>query len=297
MPAQYANLDGRRFVNEAFVDAVRKLFPATTKKIPLGISVYTGWTGKDEVLFVQQGATSPDIDFDGTVYQVSFDPSHPECFEEKILKDVTHSTLQKASTSRARLSRKAGVDSSRWRMLPRQASGPLGCPLLVRNACSNAVQRLNEKAVSLVRRAMAQDDTVIGFLDLHAKRGKSLPAKALFAAYKSARPGLEGEPIKAEEMPPLFRAAANSKMGMYGYPAKTANLGLFACTALRSAAGEIAAHLHGRQTAFHGPITSFLGEHGKTARCAASKLILSCYPEPGFVFRQASEDDWLSWDY
>lgn len=315
MPAQYAHLDGRRYVNADFVSAVRQLYPATTRKIPLGFSTYTGWTGKDEVLFVQQGDTDPDVDFNGPVYQVSFDPSHPEAFEQKILGEVKHATLAdrplKKRMARQRLSREDELEA-RWgtTLMERQAAqrrqaarnqGLYGYPKSVQAACQGAAGRLTKKALTLVRRAMAKDDTVIGFLETHAKRSRSLPARVLVAAYRASVPKLEAEFAGIEEVPGFMPVAGKVKFGAYGYPAVTAYLGLTSCAALREAAGEIASDLHARRIDQHGPITSFLGDHCKTARCGASRLILDCYPEATLRLRSASEppstvDEWLAWD-
>lgn len=104
MPAQYAHLDGRRYVNADFVGKVRETYPATTKKIPLGYSTYTGWSGKDEVLFTEHQPLDDLAHLDGQLYEVTFDPSHPECFEQDILGRVSHSTVKKraADAPRAR---------------------------------------------------------------------------------------------------------------------------------------------------------------------------------------------------
>lgn len=103
MTAQYAHLDGRRFVNADFVGKVRELFPVTTKKIPLGYSTYTGWTGKDEVLFTQHDPLE-NVPFEGMVYEVTFDPVNPAAFEVDILGKVKPTTIKKASYSRKRRS-------------------------------------------------------------------------------------------------------------------------------------------------------------------------------------------------
>lgn len=331
MAAQYAHLDGRRYVNEDFVHAARQAFPATTKKIPLGFSVYTGSTGKDEVLFVRQGATVPDVGFDGLVYQVSFDPSHPECFEDHILKQVKHSTLKgkKAAGSTPARRRLAAADDLErlWSTTltehmarrvaatehaPKTAAtqhaaargqGLYGFPKSIQAACVSATRRLNQRASSLVRRAMKKDDGVVGFLNTHAKRGESLSAKVLLGAYRDALPQIELDALRLDppENPETMILAsthvAKTKYGAYGYPAKTASLGLAACSALREYAGELAADLHTRRASLHPRITGFLGEHGKTARCGASRLLLSCYPEAGFCrSAAAADDDWLVWD-
>jgi hypothetical protein len=90
--------------------------------------------------------------------------------------------------------------------------------------------------------------------------------------------------------------------GMYGYPVKTARLGVSMCAQMREAAGIVAADLHRRQAALYAKITGFLGEHGKMAKSGTAKLILSVYPDEGFSFgKRASEapqsvDDWLAWE-
>lgn len=322
MAAQYAHLDGRRYVNDAFVNAARQEFPATTKKIPLGFSIYTGWSGKDEVLFVRQGTPTPDVGFEGIVYQVSFDPSHPECFEDRILKQVKHSTLNEkkaAAQPRRRLATSDDLErlwsttltervAQRAAAVPKTAAvaaGMYGFPKSIQAACISATKRLNNRATSLVRRAMKRDDGVVGFLNTHAKRGSSLSAKVLLGAYRDALPQIELDALRLDplENPETVVVAsthvAKATYGAYGYPAKTASLGLAACSALREYAGEIAADLHTRKASLHPRITGFLGEHGKTARCGASRLLLSCYPEAGFCRSAAeapSDEDWLLWD-
>jgi hypothetical protein len=323
MPAQYAHLDGRRYVNEDFVSAVREAFPATNKKIPLGYSVYTGWTGKDEVLFVEQGDTNPDVDFSGPVYQVSFDPSHPECFEKSILGDIKHTKIDRTASvqgSRQRLARGDEDDLGlRWgstlsecmarraaiEVTARRGNGLYGYPKMVQAACETAARRLNTRAASLVRQAMRRDDAVVGFLNTHAKRADSLPAKVLLAAFRDSLPKIEAEALRLDEPPPpptptvvlASMKEAGSRWGAYGYPAKTAKLGLGACTALRQAAGELAGAMHSRRANMHPRFTGFFGEHGKTAHCGASRLILLSYPDVGFC-RSAAEgtDEWLAWD-
>jgi len=117
MPAQYAHLDGRRYVNADFVGKVREHYPATTKKIPLGYSTYTGWTGKDEVLFTEHQPLDDLAHLAGQLYEVTFDPSHPECFEEDILGRVSHTTVEKqaspAEGSRARTGSEVTLEQ-RW---------------------------------------------------------------------------------------------------------------------------------------------------------------------------------------
>ena len=92
----------------------------------------------------------------------------------------------------------------------------------------------------------------------------------------------------ASAMLPVEKAAAKKTKapvqekvagGLYGYPTKTARLALVACSDLRAYVGEVAYGLHSRRTAKYDRITGFLKEHGKTAKCAYSRMILSCYPD------------------
>jgi hypothetical protein len=94
MPARYAQLDGRHFVNAEFMDAVRQLYPATTKKIPLGYSTYTGWTGLDEVLFTEHGEIEEIKEF-GPLYEVTWQPASDRAFMDHILDKIKHSSVQK----------------------------------------------------------------------------------------------------------------------------------------------------------------------------------------------------------
>jgi len=112
MPAQYAHLDGRRYVNADFVSKVRETYPATTKKIPLGYSTYTGWTGKDEVLFTEHQPLDDLAHLNGQLYEVTFDPSHPECFEKDILGRVSHTTVDKRAGMERR--REAASVEQQW---------------------------------------------------------------------------------------------------------------------------------------------------------------------------------------
>jgi len=67
--------------------------------------------------------------------------------------------------------------------------------------------------------------------------------------------------------------------GLYGHPTKTARLALVACSDLRAYVGEVAYNLHSRRTAKYANMTGFLKEHGKTARCAYSRMLLASYPD------------------
>lgn len=96
----------------------------------------------------------------------------------------------------------------------------------------------------------------------------------------------------ASAMLPVEKAAAKKTKapvqekvagGLYGYPTKTARLALVACSDLRAYVGEVAYGLHSRRTAKYDKITGFLKEHGKAAKCAYSRMILSCYPDAPVV--------------
>ena len=113
MPAQFAQLEGRRYVNQDFVNAVRKAYPVTTDKMPLGFACYVGWTGKDLVQFVQ---TDPglDITFKGDVYEAVPDPANPEAFDVTLLPNIKHEVLKQTKKQAAvadarRLIRKWGA--------------------------------------------------------------------------------------------------------------------------------------------------------------------------------------------
>ena len=321
MPAQYAHLDGRRFVNEDFVNDVRDVYPATTKKIPLGYSTYTGWTGKDEVLFTQQDP-SPNVAFEGPVFQVTFDPSHPECFEEKILPQIDHATpsaaKQASDVGRRRLTGSLEVDRVWGATLEgkmarvaaereaRRGLGLYGYPRAIQSSCEGATRRLVKKAAGIIVKAAKRDRHILTFLETHAGRGESMAARVLIAAYRDSMPQLPPrEPPPVGGTRDLLREAAAARLGMYGYPAKTAKLGLASCTLVREAAGVIAADLHRRRSDLYVKITGFLGEHSKTGGCGASSLILRSYPDGGFKFRRrraavegppTTVDEWLTWD-
>ena len=90
-----------------------------------------------------------------------------------------------------------------------------------------------------------------------------------------------------------------ARYGLYGYRAKTANLGIQTCAALREQAGRIAAGLHGRRAVNHGSITGFLQTHSKEARCMHSKLLHRSYPDADVKCASAAPktvQDWITWE-
>lgn len=315
MPAQYAHLDGRHWVNEDFVNDVRQLYPATTKKIPLGYSTYTGWTGKDEVFFIQHDPLDDKAHFQGQLYEASFDPVGAVNFRDKILEHVEYTAPAKAkAASETGRHRKEPALDQKWGMTldervkqaklqksARRGGGLYGYPKPIVSSCESAMKRLNKRANALIHNAIKKDKNVVAFLETHAGRGRSTAARVLLGAYKDSLPQTEWDDEDVEFMMMASSKDAGRRFGMYGYPVKTANLGLNACTNVRETAGILAAELHRRKASYYERITGFLGEHGKTAKSGAASLILSCYPAADFKFRFAagdepkSVDEWLSW--
>jgi len=317
MSAQYANLDARHWVNEDFVNEVRELYPATTKKIPLGYSTYTGWTGKDEILFIAHDPLDDEARFEGQLYEASFDDVGAKNFRDKVLDQVEHSAPAKAKPEKSASTRQrknASLDQ-RWgttlddRMKQatiekqaRRGTGLYGYPKPIVSSCESLVKKLNRKAAGLMHKAIKKDKDIVSFLETHARRGQSSAARTLLAAYKNSMPQTDFDDEDFEFSMMASDKEAGMIYGMYGFPRKTARMGLSACTTLREAAGTFSASLHRRKAEYHERITGFFGEHSKTGHCYASSLLLSCYPESGFKFRRASGDEpktvaeWLTWD-
>jgi hypothetical protein len=324
MPAQYAQLDGRHWCNEDFVNKVRDLYPATTKKIPLGYSTYTGWTGKDEILFTSHEHLDDEAQFEGNLYEASFDDVGATNFRDKILEQVDHQSPRKRPRDASERQRKQADLDQRWGQtlddkmkvaaLEKQARrglGLYGYPKPIQSSCETAVKRINRRATALMHKAIKKDRNLVAFLQTHATRGQSSAARVLLAAYKASMPQTDWDDEKEDESAEFdfgiqLTAAekeAAPKWGMYGYPRKTASLGLSACTAVREAAGYAASDLHRRKAALYARVTGFLGEHSKVGKSHAAGLILACYPVEGFVFRRRASEKapttvgaWLDWD-
>lgn len=143
------------------------------------------------------------------------------------------------------------------------AGGMYGFPSGIQKTAEVAARKLQRQATSIAMAAMKKDAGVVDFLHTHAKREGNRSAKVLLAALK-------------EKLP---RVAASAEMGMYGHKARTAQIGVQACADVKLAAGRIAAELHGRKSAEHERITSFLKTHSSKGRCAYSGMIMSCYPD------------------
>lgn len=183
------------------------------------------------------------------------------------------------------------------------AGGLYGFPKALQNDCDVASRRVAKAAVRIAKAAYKKDARVAEFLSTHAKRGKSVPAKALVAAFAEMGPKIAS--TDAERLQELRdkQASTNKEAklayGLYGYYDKTSRLGLNACAELRHEAGVVASNLHRRRAAKHARISEYLSTHCKKARCAYSRLILDGYPEA--EMRLASEtpktvDEWISWE-
>lgn len=250
--------------------------------------------------------------------------------------------------------------------------------------CEVAIRRVAKQSHKVARAMLKRDRNIAAFLQVHAKRAKSVPAKILIAAIKDVtkvasrakdirlRPndwflfeddggpafgpyrnkgeaivdyrrlvklslsdfavisgkelmeedGLtkvrvwnEGELDKREEMENRNFYASVDKdakgFGLYGYRAKTARLGLNACSEIREYTGKTAFGLHQRRAARHQHITGFFQEHSKKGRCLYSRILLSSYPGSEIKIASTEEenprtaslvgppdtvDAWLAWD-
>jgi len=217
-------------------------------------------------------------------------------------------------------------------------TGLYGYTKAIQNDCEAAVRKLNRQAGKVARAIYSKDQRVAEFLGAHSKRAKSHPAQVLISAIKEMgpkfasmknpprevyngppRPDARGYPIKEassldleqiersayENARESFQEREAREYGMYGYPTRTARLGLDGCATIREHAGIIASDLHRRRQALYDNITGFFQTHAKTARCPTSRVILSCYPESTIKFasddstpqeKPASVSEWLAWE-
>ncbi|MBQ73276.1 MAG: hypothetical protein CMJ67_10270 [Planctomycetaceae bacterium] len=151
-----------------------------------------------------------------------------------------------------------------------------------------SVRKAQRRAASVAKALYAKDERSVDFLKAHVKRANSKTARLILAAMKNLGPRVASEMLPSERH--VARVAAEEKVagGLYGYPTKTARLALVACSDLRAYVGEVAYNLHSRRTAKYAKMTGFLKEHGKTAKCAYSRMILDCYPDAP-VSKEAKE--------
>jgi hypothetical protein len=145
--------------------------------------------------------------------------------------------------------------------------------------------RREPEAENAIDDLMVLDDTFEAVAEKGDKVLKSIINPRMFQLYTPADLTRQ---YRTASLLPVEKAAAGDAEesvrekvagGLYGYPTKTARMALVACSDLRAYVGEVAYGLHSRRTAKYDRITGFLKEHGKTAKCSYSRMILSCYPD------------------
>lgn len=186
-----------------------------------------------------------------------------------------------------------------------EPTGLYGYTRAIQSSCESSIRKMAKVATQLAKEAYRKDENVAPFLAAHAKRGGSLSAKILVEAMKTLGPKVASEmrkaELKADAIPAdkLTKAAAR-KYGLYGYAAKTASLGLQACTTLRETAGHVTSEMHGRKADSHKLITGFLSAHAKEAKCMYSKMLCASYPDAdrktASVVAPTTVGEWLSWE-
>lgn len=165
----------------------------------------------------------------------------------------------------------------------REAAGPSGLygyTKAVQASCESASRRVAKHALAIAKRAYEKDPEVVAFLQTHAKREGSRSAKVLLAAMREIGPKVASVQT---------REAGAAEYGLYGFKARTADLGIQSCGELRAAVGRVAAELHRRRADLHEKITGFLKEHSKQAKCAYSGMLLACYPDADAKITTAAE--------
>lgn len=168
------------------------------------------------------------------------------------------------SASRERLTQKSAADPS----------GMYGFTKAIQRSAEAATRKLSRSALKIAKRVFAKDEQVVPFLQAHMKREDSKPARVLLAALKEVGPKLASEMRGGHP-----KEAGAPEYGLYGFKAKTADLGLDACKEVRATAGRITADLHRRRADQHEKITGFYKTHSDMAKCAYSGMLLSCYPD------------------
>jgi len=188
-------------------------------------------------------------------------------------------------------------DASQDKTAARAPGGLYGYPKAIQASCESASRKLKKAAITIAKNAYQKDAKVIEFLSAHQRRAKSTPARVLLAALKESAPVLASMGVKGGHPE---KTAGRARYGLYGFRARTAALGLGACSQLRGHAGMIASDLHVRKAALHERLTGFLDMHAKKARCGYSRMLRMAYPEAGMKLASQGEpqsvDDWLAWE-
>lgn len=177
------------------------------------------------------------------------------------------------------------------------ASGLYGFNKATQNACESASKKLSKAALRIAKNAFAKDAEVVSFLQAHVKREGSRSAKVLLAAMKEIGPKIASEMRGGRP-----KEAGAAVYGLYGFKARTADLGLEACKEVRAEAGRISADLHHRKADSYEKITGFLKQHSREGKCAYAGMLLSCYPDADMrlastrVAAPSSVGGWLEWE-
>jgi hypothetical protein len=286
---------GSIFVNDVFLSKAIALFPDTSLKIPYGFRIATDKTGKGLVYFTKH-KNFPSLT--GDTYEVTYHPEYPMSWTKAIRDRIEFEVVKPSEIpmKRERLAHSL-EDIITSPVAPevtkeaKTANGLYGYTKGIEKLCCSASGRLSKYAAKIMREAVAKDPNIVPFLQTHAKRGKSASAKILLASYRDSLPKLAAQ-----------KEAGVRTYGMYGYPAKTTQKALLACSAIREEAGYIAADLHQKRADMYDKITGFLGEHSKTAKDTAARIILDVYPEADFKFSRVAStqpqtvEEWLAWE-
>lgn len=156
------------------------------------------------------------------------------------------------------------------------AEGLYGYTKSVQRLAEAATRKLARHALKVAKQAFTKDAEVVPFLQAHMRREDSKPARVLLAAMKEIGPKLASQ---MQGGVPL-RTAGAPEYGLYGFKARTADLGLEACKDVRATAGRITADLHQRKGDLHPKITGFYKTHAEQTKCAYAGMLFSCYPDP-----------------
>jgi len=208
-----------------------------------------------------------------------------------------------AASKESNLQREGSMTHQRQRLTwgkEAAASGLYGYTKATQNDVEVSVRKIQRQASRIAKAAWGRDERVAAFINAHAKRSSSIPARLLVAAFKEIGPRVASDESD--------KTAGETEYGSYGYPSKTATLGFNACSELRGFTGRVAYDLHKRRQAKYEKITGFLREHAKANRCRYSKLLLASYPDapaPVTASEEPTEktasspssvEEWLSWE-
>jgi len=174
----------------------------------------------------------------------------------------------KANTEKFKDNFKKGALAELRREAGRLPRGLYGYTRKIQADCDSSISALTKSAKRIARETLEQDSRVASFLALHGQKADSLPARILSAAIRSIG-GADG----------LDRQSSTQESGLYGFDSKTAELGLNACSSLRSAAWTVSSKLHSRRASSYPLLTGYLETHAKQARCMYAQLLHVSYPD------------------